>query len=92
MSLLPCRGDLATLGVVEGRYWNLEGLEAHLRACQTCASVYDAMASAMGSHGGTAGRGEKKRRGSSDYYRQLAWQRWNQPTERKGLRTDEENP
>lgn len=76
MSLLPCDRNLAALGVVSGRYWDLEALGHHVRACQRCAAVYRAMASAMGSQGGRAGRGAAKRRGDSDHYRRLARLSW----------------
>jgi hypothetical protein len=77
MSLLPCDGNLAALGVVAGGYWDLEALRAHLDECRPCAAVYRAMAAAMGSRGGQAGRGAAKRRGSSEYYRRLATLSWN---------------
>lgn len=69
MTLLP-------LGVVEGPDWNFKGLDAHMRACQTCSAVYNAMASAMGSRGGATVRGEKKRRGDREHHRRLAARSW----------------
>ena len=79
MSPLPCRGDLAALGVVVNGYLNLDGLRQHLAACRPCSSVYKAMAAAMGSRGGMAGRGAAKRRGLSEHYRRLAAKSWNRP-------------
>lgn len=79
MSLLPCDGDLVALGVVVDGYLDRDGLGKHMSACRPCASVYRAMAKAMGARGGAAGRGAAKRRGSSEHYRRLAQQSWNPP-------------
>ena len=84
MSLLPCDGNLVALGVVKGRFWNLGALRKHMLDCQPCASVYRAMAAAMGARGmgaqgGRAGRGAAKRRGSSEHYRRLAKLSWSAP-------------
>jgi len=79
MGPLACRQDLEALGVVVNGCLNLEGLRKHLEECRPCASVYRAMAKAMGSRGGLAGRGAAKRRGSSEHYRQLAARSWNRP-------------
>jgi hypothetical protein len=79
MSLLPCDGNLEALGVVVGRYWDLEALGAHLDECRPCAAVYGAMAAAMGSRGGSAGRGAAKRRGDREHYRRLAALSWRRP-------------
>lgn len=80
VSPLPCRGDLAALGVVgmDG-YLSLDGLRKHLHECRPCASLYRAMVKAMASRGGAAGRGKAKRRGSSEHYRRLAALSWNRP-------------
>ena len=80
MSLLPCDGDLVALGVVSGRFWDVEALGEHMQACRACTSVYRAMAKAMakatGARGGRAVRGAAKRRGSSEHYRRLAKLSW----------------
>ncbi len=77
MSPLPCRGDLAALGVVGADgYLSLAGLWKHLHECRPCAALYRVMAKAMGSRGGQAGRGAAKRRGSSEHYRRLAKLSW----------------
>ena len=73
MSLLPCDRDPVALRVVDDDgYWDLEVLFEHVKACELCECVYDALAAMTGSRGGSAGRGASKRRGSSDYYRALA--------------------
>ena len=77
MSLLPCDRDPVALRVVIGGYWDLEALGEHVRDCRLCECVRSAMAAAMGALGGAAGRGAKKRRGSSEYYRALAARRGN---------------
>jgi hypothetical protein len=79
MTLLACDGDLIALRLAEDGYWNLDALLEHMRECRRCGSFYSAMAAAMGSQGGMAGRGAVKRRGSSEYYRALASRRGNLP-------------
>jgi hypothetical protein len=79
MSPLPCRGDLAALGVVVDAYLSLEGLRKHLGECRACASLSRLMAKAVGSRGGVAGRGAAKRRGDSEHYRRLAALSGNRP-------------
>ena len=69
MSLLACDRDPVALGVVVDSYWNLEALFEHVKACELCECVHDALAAMTGSQGGAAGRGASKRRGNSDYYR-----------------------
>jgi hypothetical protein len=76
MSLLPCDGEFAALGVLAHGYLSFEGLRKHLELCRCCMSVYKAMAKAMGSLGGRAVRGAAKRRGSSEHYRRLARLSW----------------
>lgn len=75
VSLLPCDGDLATLGIVSGGFLNREALGEHLGVCRSCASVYRAMAAAVGARGGKT-RGAAKGRGSSEHYRGLAALSW----------------
>jgi hypothetical protein len=75
MSLLACDRDPRVVGVVVDGYWELEALSEHVKTCALCACVQSAMAAAMGSRGGSAGRGAAKRRGSSEYYRTLAARR-----------------
>ena len=72
MSLLACDRDPNALGVVVDGYWELEALVEHVKACELCDCLQNAMAAATGSRGGSAGRGAAKRRGSSEYYRALA--------------------
>ena len=79
MTLLACDRNLVELGVVVDGYWDLEALRQHMLDCRPCASLYDAMASAMGSQGGRAARGAAKRRGDSEHYRRLAKLSWSAP-------------
>jgi hypothetical protein len=79
LSLLPCDGNLEALGVVSGRFWNLEALAEHMSKCPRCDLVYRALASAVGGRGGRAGKGVAKRRGSTEHYRKLARASWAEP-------------
>jgi hypothetical protein len=71
MSILPCDRDPRALRVVVDGFWDLDALREHLKACDICDCVRDALAAMTGSQGGSAGRGVSKRRGGSDYYRTL---------------------
>ncbi len=73
MSLLPCDRDPVALRVVaDDGFWDIDALRDHVKACELCECVHDAMAAMTGSRGGAAGRGASKRRGDSNYYRALA--------------------
>jgi hypothetical protein len=74
----PTSVPRASLGARRCRGWLLgprESRDAPARV-PTCASVYKAMASAMGSQGGAARSGAAKRRGSREHYRRLARLSW----------------
>ena len=72
MSLLPCDRDPVEAHVVVDGFWDLDALREHLKACELCECVHDALAAMTGSKGGAAGHGASKRRGDSNYYRALA--------------------
>ena len=74
-SILPCNLDLVALGVIVGDCWDLDELYAHINGCGPCKSVYEIMTALTCSRAGRTGRGAKKRRGTSAYYRELAKQR-----------------
>jgi hypothetical protein len=76
VSILPCDLDPTSLGVVVDGYWDLDGLREHVKVCDLCECVRDAMAAMTGSQGGKTGRGAAKRRGDSEHYRRLAFQSW----------------
>jgi NAD-dependent oxidoreductase involved in siderophore biosynthesis len=61
VSILPCNGDPQALGVIVERYWELDALRDHVKACRACASVRRAFAAITGSQGGRAARGAAKR-------------------------------
>ena len=44
MSLLPCDRDPVEAHVVVDGFWDLDALREHLKACELCECVHDALA------------------------------------------------